>query len=98
MGFDFNQIPYDYISVQDIAKTPNLNAKWDAIVFAPTSGNGQSIIEGMSMWRNPMPWKNTPETPNIGTWAQTDDMRPGLGLDGLAKLQQFVKIFNRPEW
>ena len=34
------------------------------------------------MWRNPMPWKNTPETPNIGTWAQTDDMRPGLGCRG----------------
>ena len=90
-GFDFNQIPYDYISVQDIARTPNLNAKWDVIVFGPGGGNGQAIIEGMPMWRNPMPWKNTPETPNIGTWAQTDDMRPGLGLDGLARLQAFVK-------
>ncbi|HEX7937734.1 MAG TPA: hypothetical protein VF483_02010, partial [Gemmatimonadaceae bacterium] len=90
-GFDFNQIPYDYISTQDISRTPNLNAKWDVIVFGPGGGNGQSIIEGMAMWRNPMPWKNTPETPNIGTWAQTDDMRPGLGLDGLAKLQAFVK-------
>ncbi len=34
------------------------------------------------MWRNPIPWKNTPETPNIGTWAQTDDMRVGMGLRG----------------
>jgi hypothetical protein len=91
LGFDFNQIPYDYISVQDIAKTPNLNAKWDVIVFGPSGGGGQAIIDGMPMWRNPMPWKNTPETPNIGSWAQTDDMRPGLGLDGLAKLQGFVK-------
>ena len=43
------------------------------------------------MWRNPMPWKNSPETPNIGTWAQTDDMRPGLGYSGLENLQNFVK-------
>ena len=43
------------------------------------------------MWRNPMPWKNSPETPNIGTYAQTDDMRPGLGWTGLANLQNFVK-------
>ena len=28
---------------------------------------------------------------NIGTWAQTDDMRPGLGWDGLVALQKFVK-------
>ena len=43
------------------------------------------------MWRNPMPWKNSPETPNISTLAQTDDMRPGLGWDGLENLESFVK-------
>ena len=45
----------------------------------------------MPQWRNPLPWKNTPETPNIGTWAQTDDIRPGLGWQGLANLESFVK-------
>ena len=38
-----------------------------------------------------MPWKNTTETPNIGTWAQTDDARPGLGWSGLEHLTSFVK-------
>ncbi|MEP6781985.1 MAG: hypothetical protein ABJC26_18950, partial [Gemmatimonadaceae bacterium] len=33
---------------------------------------------------------NSPETPNIGTWAQTDDIRPGLGFEGVANLQSFV--------
>ena len=36
---------------------------------------------GWPMWRNPMPWKNSPETPNIGTYAQTDDIRPGTRLE-----------------
>jgi hypothetical protein len=90
MAFDNVGIPYDYISTQDIAKTPNLNAKWDVIVFAPGPG-GAAIIDGMPMWRNPMPWKNTPETPNIPTWAQTDDMRPGLGYNGFEMLKTFVK-------
>ena len=82
-AFDVLQIPYDYISVQDVAKTANLNAKYDVILFGPGGGNEQAIIQGMPMWRNPIPWKNTPETPNIGTWAQTDDIRPGMGWDGL---------------
>ena len=43
------------------------------------------------MFRNPMPWKNSPETPNIATWAQTDDIRPGLGWDGLKNLDEFVR-------
>ncbi len=90
-AFDQYGIPFDYISVQDVARTPNLNARWDVILFPPAGGGPQGIVDGMPMWRNPMPWKNTPETPNIGTWAQTDDMRPGLGFQGLANLQSFVK-------
>ena len=90
-AFDLLRIPYDYISVQDVAKNPNLNAKYDVILFPPTDGNTQSIVQGMPMWRNPLPWKNTPETPNIGTWAQTDDMRPGLGWQGVANLESFVR-------
>jgi hypothetical protein len=38
-----------------------------------------------------MPWRNSPDTPNIGTYAQTDDIRPGLGWTGLANLETFVK-------
>ncbi|HEV8356725.1 MAG TPA: M14 family zinc carboxypeptidase [Gemmatimonadales bacterium] len=89
-AFDFLQVPYDYISVQDVAKTADLNARWDVIVFPPAGGGPQGIVAGLPMWRNPMPWKNSPETPNIGTWAQTDDIRPGMGWAGLQHLQDFV--------
>jgi hypothetical protein len=90
-AFDFNGVPFTYISTQDVAKDNNLNAKYDVIIFGPGGGQGRSIIEGMPMWRNAIPWKNTPETPNLGTMAQTDDMRPGLGYQGLENLQRFVK-------
>jgi hypothetical protein len=90
-AFDVLHIPYDYISVQDVAKSADLNIKYDVIIFGPGGGNAQGVIEGMPMWRNPMPWKNSPETPNIGTWAQTDDIRPGLGYDGLQHLRDFVR-------
>jgi hypothetical protein len=89
-AFDALSIPYDYISTQDVAKAGDLNAKYDVILFPPAGGSAQQIIEGLPQWRNPMPWKNTPLTPNIGTYAQTDDIRPGLGWQGMEKLQQFV--------
>jgi hypothetical protein len=90
-AFDDLKIPYDYISTQDVAATPDLNAKWDVILFPPAGGSGQAIIDGMPMFRNPLPWKKTELTPNIGVIDETDDMRPGLGWQGLANLQQFVK-------
>jgi hypothetical protein len=43
-------------------------------------------------WGNPLPWKTTELTPNlVGKNDSTDDMRPGLGYDGVEKLRQFVQ-------
>ncbi|MGI8507975.1 MAG: M14 family zinc carboxypeptidase [Gemmatimonadaceae bacterium] len=89
-AFDMSHIPFDYISVQDVAKDANLNAKYDVILFPPAGGNVQSIVSGLPTWRNPMPWKTTPLTPNIGKLAHTDDIRPGLGWQGVQNLHTFV--------
>ncbi len=89
-AFDFLHIPYSYISVQNAAADPNLNAKYDVIIFPPGGGSPQSIVAGLPMWRNPMPWKKTELTPNMGI-DQTDDIRPGLGLRGVDNLGTFVK-------
>ncbi|HEY1951892.1 MAG TPA: M14 family zinc carboxypeptidase, partial [Gemmatimonadaceae bacterium] len=89
-AFDLLKVPYSYISVQDAAKDPNLRAKYDVIVFPPAGGNPQTIVAGLPMWRNPMPWKKTELTPNM-TVDQTDDIRPGLGLAGVENLDSFVK-------
>src|SRR5260370_4686513 len=71
------------------------NAKYDVILFPPVrySPGPTAIISAMpAAWGNPVAWKNTPETPNlVGKNDSTDDMRPGLGWDGLAKLQAFVQ-------
>jgi len=89
-AFDFLHIPYDYISVQDVAKDQNLNAKYDVILFPPGGGSPQSIVAGLPLWRNPMPWKKTELTPNIAI-DETDDIRPGLGWTGVDNLATFVK-------
>ncbi|HEY4672358.1 MAG TPA: M14 family zinc carboxypeptidase [Gemmatimonadaceae bacterium] len=89
-AFDFIHVPYSYISVQDAAKDPNLNAKYDVILFPPTSGSPQTILSGLPMWRNPMPWKKTELTPNMGI-DETDDIRPGLGWSGVNNLVAFVR-------
>lgn len=91
MEFDRLKIPYDYISTQVIAKEANLNAKWDVLVFPPVGRGAQQIVSGMPMWRNPLPWKTTELTPNIGKIDATDDMRPGLGWSGLVNLENFVR-------
>src|SRR4029077_1875461 len=72
-----------------IRDTATLRSKYDVIIFGP--GGGQSAVEGTPMWRNPIPYQNTADTPNVGTWAQTDDTRIGMGLEGLLHLRQFIE-------
>ena len=92
MALDQLQVKYDYISTQDVAKLGDLRAKYDVILFAPVGGaNTQRIVDGMPMWGNPMPWKTTRLTPNIGRIDSTDDVRPGLGESGVANLKRFVR-------
>jgi hypothetical protein len=93
LALDNLHIPYDYMSTQAIAKIPDLNAKYDVILFPPIGWNNDptTVIEGLpTSWGNPLPWMNTPLTPNLGKNDSTPDMRPGLGWDGVAKLQAFV--------
>ena len=90
MAFDNLKVPYDYISTQDVAAASDLRARYDAVVFPPASRGPQAIVAGMPMWGNPLPWKTTPLTPNIGKNDSTEDMRPGLGHAGIQHLQDFV--------
>ncbi|MEO9078469.1 MAG: hypothetical protein ABI268_04060, partial [Rhodanobacter sp.] len=91
MALDQMQVKYDYISTQDVAKLGNLRAKYDVILFGPIGGTrSKQIVDGLPMWGNPMPWKTTKLTPNIGRIDSTDDIRPGLGESGVAILKRFV--------
>ncbi|MGI8744946.1 MAG: M14 family zinc carboxypeptidase [Bryobacteraceae bacterium] len=92
LEFDRFKIPYDYISTQAVSRNADLRSKYDVIVFAPgVRGNPQTIVSGLPLFGNPLPWKVTPLTPNLGKIDQTDDMRPGLGWSGLDHLQEFVR-------
>jgi hypothetical protein len=91
VGLDQLQVPFAYISTQDVARDPNLKSKYDVILFAPVGRGSQAIINGMPMYGNALPWKKTELTPNLGRIDETDDMRPGLGWSGLQNLQKFVK-------
>jgi hypothetical protein len=90
-AFDDTGVPYASISTQEVARNDALNTSYDVIVFPPAGRNPDAIVNGMPMWGNPLPWKKTPETPNLGAEDQTDDMRPGLGWLGLVHLQDFVR-------
>ncbi len=90
LGLDQFGVPYEYISVHDVRDDPSLRDSYDVILFGPSSTNALSVIEGLG-GDEPVPWKASSLTPNIGRQASTDDMRGGLGLAGVINLKAFVE-------
>jgi hypothetical protein len=88
LALESMKVPFDYISTQDAARTDNLRAQYDVILFPPIGRSSQDIVNGFPAGP-PLPWKKTDLTPNLGV-DETDDMRPGLGLDGVQHLARFV--------
>jgi hypothetical protein len=92
LALDQLSIPFTYISTQDLTRDGDLRSKYDVILFPPVGrAAGQTLITGTPMYGNPIPWKTSELTPNIGKIDETDDIRPGMGWEGLANLQKFVR-------
>jgi hypothetical protein len=89
-ALDRMEVPYTYISDQDL-RVPATLEQIDVVVFPHAGARGGSLLNGAPMVGPPIPWKTTPETPNLGRIDQTDDMRPGMGLEGAAALRAFVE-------
>jgi hypothetical protein len=89
--FDRLKIPYSYISDQVVRNTSNLKDQYDVIIFPPLGGSAQAIVNGIPMRGDPIPWKQTDVTPNLGMSPDTsDDIRGGMGIAGVMNLQKFV--------
>ncbi len=99
LALDECEVPYSYISDQDVRNTPDLRAKYDVIIFPPVTSSLPTLINGVrkrlledgSDFGGPVPFKSTELTPNLGGVDQADDIRGGLGYDGLAHLKTFVE-------
>jgi Zinc carboxypeptidase len=91
VAFDRLQIPYDYISDIKLGTIADLRAKYDVIVFGPVGGTAQRIVNGSPATGEPVPFKKTDVTPNLGGAPDTtDDMRGGMGLQGINSIGKFI--------
>jgi len=90
-ALDTYGIPYTYFADQKL-REGNLRAKYDVIIFPHVGGNAQSQVTGIpKTGPTPLPYKKTEATPNLGAQDQSDDIRGGMGYEGLLELMKFVQ-------
>jgi hypothetical protein len=90
-ALDAYGIPFTYFADQKL-REGNLRAKYDVILFPHVGGTAVAQVNGMARaGKAPLPYKKTAETPNLGTLDWSDDIRGGMGIEGLAELAKFVR-------
>ncbi len=90
-ALDYYGVPYTYFADQKL-RQGNLRQKYDVIIFPNVGGTPQSQVNGIpKTGKDPIPYKKTELTPNLGVNDQSDDIRGGMGLEGLGELAKFVE-------
>jgi hypothetical protein len=88
-ALDYYKIPYTYFA-DKLLRDGNLRSKYDVIIFPTVGGNPQSMLAGVG-GASPIPYKKTDLTPNLGVLDSSDDIRGGMGFEGLLELSKFVQ-------
>lgn len=88
LALDRLRVPYTYISDQKVRMNPRLRDSFDVILWGPVGGSAQAIVRGFPSYGQPVPWKGDHMDTSPDT---SDDIRGGLGLEGVANLQKFVE-------
>jgi hypothetical protein len=90
-ALDYYGVPYTYFADQKL-REGNLRSKYDVIVFPHVGGTSASMIAGIPKTGNDaVPYKKSDITPNLGGIDESDDIRGGMGFEGLQELGKFVQ-------
>jgi hypothetical protein len=90
LAFDRWEIPFDLIH-KDHVKQANLRSKYDVIVVPHQGTSGKSLVYEQPKLSKPLPYKKNDTFKSLGLYAETDDVRGGMGLAGAAEFAAFVE-------
>ncbi len=84
-ALDHYGVPYTYFADQKL-REGNLRSKYDVILFPHVGGTSQSQVNGIpKTGPDPIPYKKSELTPNLGFVDQSDDIRGGMGIEGMRR-------------
>src|SRR5439155_24963424 len=90
-ALDTYGVAYSYFADQKL-RDGNLRARYDVIILPHIGGSAQSQVNGIpKTGKTPLPYKKTSDTPNLGALDQSEDIRGGMGVEGLYELYKFVQ-------
>src|SRR5438132_7749298 len=89
-AFDKFEVPYDLIYKERV-RQGDLRRAYDVVVIPNQAGSAKRLVFDIESRGTPIEYKKSDRFKNLGMYGQSDDITGGMGLDGLAELDKFVK-------
>ena len=89
-AFDQFEVPFELIYKERVRKG-SLRADYDVILIPSQGRGGKGLVFDIEMRGEPLPYTKSPDFPSLGVYGESDDIRGGMGLEGVLELQKFVE-------
>ena len=89
-GFDKFEVPYDLIFKERIRKG-DLKSSYDVVVIPHQAGTAKRLVFDIESRGTPVEYKKSERFKNLGMYGESDDITGGMGLEGVAEFDKFVK-------
>ena len=89
-AFDKFELPYDLI-YKDRVREGNLKSAYDVIVIPHQAGSGKRLVFDIDSRGTPIAYKKSDQFKNLGMYGESDHITGGMGIEGVAEFDKFVK-------
>ena len=89
-AFDHFAVPFELIHKERVAKG-SLRSSYDVIVIPSQGNSAKSLVFDIAKRSKPLPYKESAKFKFLGAYGESDDITGGMGIQGVAELEKFVK-------
>ena len=89
-AFDRFDVPYDLIYKERVRKG-DLKAAYDVIIVPTQGGTAKRLVFDIENRGRPIEYKKSDMFKFLGVYGESDDITGGMGIEGVAQFEKFVK-------
>src|SRR5450756_219648 len=89
-AFDRFEVAYDLIFKERVRQGA-LKSAYDVIVIPHQAGTSKRLVFDIESRGTPIEYRKSDAFKNLGMYGESDDITGGMGLEGVAELDKFVK-------
>jgi len=90
-AFDKFEVPYDLIYKERVRKG-DLKSSYDVVIMPNQAGSGKRMVFDVeNRTGEPIAYTKSVKFKNLGMYGESDDITGGMGVEGVAEFEKFVK-------